>query len=432
MKRTVMIAAGLLLSLGFSACTPANENNPPIDVSAYEASGFSYVEADDKPYAYNCVDASGDLQYDRGNIYFFGGLPGESNTALMKLNPSVGLFTTVCPLPLCEHNTPECPMFGHTSWFYAYDDTIYYKRSYSYSYRNPDGSIRSTVELHDSVCYDTVEEKLKVLETYDSQSSVEFLNQLFTEDYRFYYDYVYDEEMEQYLFKLCRLDRNSGEISVLGGDFSVEEGVDRFAFSKDERIYFVDGKRLYSRNFDNTDEVVHCSGQFGGKVLTDGDGIYFELSQEGKKSIYYMPDINDYHSAKKIVDDCTQWALTEHYVYYVDGEERTIGKSNLTGYQGEEVVLLGKTIRRCSHNGENDEKIFTFDGDYQTYQFNSMLVVDHYIYGFYHYYEDSDQDGIFQDGDQRSSNRSGDSSIMRIDVEDGSVYFIRGDMDAAV
>jgi len=425
MKRIVIIMTSIMLLLNLSACVSETQDNIPIHISDYVLDDFSYNEANDKPYTYNCIDASVSLQYDNGNIYFWGGLPGEKNTTVMKLNPSTGLCTPICSLSLCEHNTPECPTYGLNAWFYAYNDNIYYKRAYSYTYRNTDGSIRSTVDLSDSVCYDTVHSKLQVLETYNSKNFTEYLNQLFTDNYRFYYDYVFDKDIDKYIFRLCRMDTSNGEVLVIGGDSNADVVIERFVFIKDERIYFVDGKRLYSRTLDNMDEIVHCIGQFGDKVLTDGVGIYFDLyDNDGMRDVYYMSDINDYDSAKKIIDGCTSWCLTENYIYYLDGNKRTIGKSNLTGYHGD-VKLMGENIIRCKHNGENKEVVFSFTQDYNKYQINNMVVVDNYIYGLYQYWDDSDNDGVFQDGDQYYSNRSDDFTIMRIDVTDGSVYFIK-------
>ena len=55
-----------------------------------------------------------------------------------------------------------------------------------------------------------------------------------------------------------------------------------------------------------------------------------------------------------------------------------------------------------------------------------MIVVDNYIYGLYYTWNDSDNDGVYQDGDQYISNSSVEGfSIIRIDVTDGSVYFIK-------
>lgn len=426
MKRIVIIMTLIMLMFCLPACVSVDTDKLPSNLANYNISDFSYVETNDKPYRYNCIYASVALQYDSGNIFFWSGLPGEIGATVKKLNPVTGLWTSVCPGALCEHNTPDCPMFGLNTWFYVYNEKIYYKRLYSYSYRNPDGSIRSTIDLSDSVCYDTVNSKLQVLETYNSKTFSEYLTQLFTDKYRFYYDYVYDKDNDKHLFKLCKRDLNSGEIFIIGGFSNTDEVIERFVFTKDDRIYFIDGKRLYSRNLDNTDEIVHCTGVFGDQVLTDGDSIYFDLyDNDGMRDVYYMSDINNYDSAKQIIDGCTSWCLTENYIYYLDGNKRTIGKSNITGYHGD-VTLIGQNIRRCEHNGDNNEIVFEFDRNYQNYQINNMIVVDNYIYGLYQYWEDLDNDGVFQDGDQHYSNRSDNFSIMRVDVTDGSVYFIKG------
>ena len=85
----------IMLLLNLSACDSETQDNIPIHISEYVLDDFSYNEANDKPYTYNCVDASVSLQYDNGNIYFWGGLPGEKNTTVMKLNPSTGLCTPI-------------------------------------------------------------------------------------------------------------------------------------------------------------------------------------------------------------------------------------------------------------------------------------------------------------------------------------------------
>ena len=426
MKRIFTIITIIMLLLSLSACVSNNQDNIPIHVSDYFLNDFSYVESNDKPYSHNCINASVALQYNEGNIFFWGGPVGQWGATVCKLNPLTGIFSSVCIDPLCNHNTPDCSFFGLRAWFYVYDNKVFYKRSYTYTYRNKDGSVRSTLDVADSVYFDIADSKVSVLQPAIDKNTVEYLRQLYADNYRYYYDYVYDESIDGYLFQMCRQDIESGDISVIGGENNLGEVLERFVFILNDRIYFVDGKRLYSRNLDNTDEIVHCTGEFGEIVMSDGQNIYFELLTENKKSVFCMTDMNDYSSAKVIIEDCTSWFLTENYVYYIDGESRNIGKSEVTGYGNDEIILRGNHIFRCDHDGANHHEIFEFDTAYRNYQLTNMIVVDNYIYGLYYTWNDSDNDGVYQDGDQYISNSSVEGfSIIRIDVTDGSVYFIK-------
>lgn len=424
MKIKTGIIAVLMLLLTLSSCT---SNTSPIIITDF-TENFSYVEANDKPYTYNCIDASVALQYSDGNIFFWGGPVGQWGATVCKLNPSTGIISSVCIDPLCDHNTPDCPFFGLRAWFYVYDNKVFYKRSYTYTYRNKDGSIRSTLDVSDSVYFDIIDSKVNVLQPIIDKNAGEYLRQLYTDNFRYYYDYIFDENFDGYLFKMCCQDINSGDVSVIGGENNKDAVLERFVFILNDRIYFVDGKRLYSRNLDNTDEIVHCTGNFGEIVMTDGQSIYFEVVDGNDKNVFCMTDINDYSSATLIIEDCTDWFLTENYVYYTDGDSRNIGQSEIKGYANSEIILQGNNIFRCDHNGANHELIFSFDNEYRNYQLTNMIVADNYVYGLYHLWNDSDKDGIYRDGDQFISNSSiEDFTIMRIDVTDGSVYFIKAE-----
>lgn len=395
-----------------------------IDYSSF-LQGFEYTAGDDAPYEYNCIEGGDQLQQSDGVLYFFDGFPIEQNKTLCKLTPETGLVSAVCSDPLCGHSSPDCKLFGATNHFYIYNNKVFFKRIYSYTYRNPDGTARSRSEVSDSVFYDMESAKLKVLESYDSKSSVDFTRQLFYKNYRYYYDYVYDETADRHIFRMCRLNIDSGETSVIGGDNNIDEVSDRFVFVLNDRIFFTDGRSLYSKSIDNNDKKLHCTGKFDDIVCTDGQNVYFDLYNNGLRDVYVLPDVDDYTSAKLIIEGCTNWKLTKNFIYYVDGDKRIIGKSNVSGYQGDDVVFYGRQIQRCQHNGENTEAVFTYDGEYSNYQLTNIVILGNYIYGTYQYWEDSDKDGILQDDDIHYSNKKGDYSIMRINVSSGDVYIIK-------
>lgn len=387
---------------------------------------FEYVAGDDAPYEYNCINGGNRIQQSDGIIYFFDSIATDKKKTLYKLTPETGLIVNICSDPLCNHSSPDCKLFGSTNLFYVYNDKVFFKRIYFHVYYNDDGTIRSRAKVSDSVQYDLKNAKLTVIESYDSMSSMDYLSQLFYKNYRYYYDYVYDESIDKHIFKMCRLNIDTGEISFIGGDNNIDAATERFVFALEDRIYFTDGKSLYSKNIDNADKKLHCTGEFYENINTDGKNVYFDLQNDnGGRDVYVLTDINDYASAKLIIKGCGAWYLTQNYIYYCDTEKRVIGKSNLSGYAKDEVVLSGKRIRRCDHNGETDEVIFTYEDEYANYQISSMLILDNYIYGEYYYYDDSDGDGILQDTDTHHSNIKGDYSIMRIDVSSGDVYIIR-------
>ena len=420
-----------LFFLFFVLCSCGGEHEPALPASAaetgYAPEDWEYVEADDKPCPDNCIDGGKQLQYDGGRLYFLNGSNGKRDQTLMTLNLKTGMITSVCPDPLCDHATPDCPFYGIVPLFYVCDGKIFYKRMTSYTYRNPDGTPRYRVDIQDSVFYDTESGKVHVLETYDKKGFSDYTLQLFYNGRRYYCDHVYSEELDKYILKICRLDIASEKSVVIGGENNADGVFERFLFVLNERIYFTDGVRLYSRTLENTDEITHSTGQFDNVAMTDGTDIFFDRRADGPLDVYRMTDPNDAESAARIIEGCTNWTLTGRYIYYLDGQTRSAGKNRLDGYDGDEVELYGKELRRCAHDGLGDELVFSFEGDYGSWQIRHWLAVDNYIYGLFTRYDDVNGDGAIDDGEVMKSDADGRFGIMRIDVENGSVRILETD-----
>lgn len=84
---------------------------------------FEYIKFDDEPLDYyNLVVGWDQLQYINGYIYFRNGLANPfnfpENQTLWRYNVETNNITTVCPDPLCKHNTKDCPIFAISDNFY--------------------------------------------------------------------------------------------------------------------------------------------------------------------------------------------------------------------------------------------------------------------------------------------------------------------------
>ena len=403
-----------------SAVTEATESS---------AAPFLYTPSDDGVLNYNYFALAGkglQFQYHDGYLYFIVGnnttgmsMKGARTPHLVRMNVETGNITAVCPDPICAHDYDSgCPMYGISAGgFLIGPDGKYYVLKI---YPEPKGGFAMCFVQYDA-------EQNVLVELSDEAPS--YVNEFYTERYRFYKDDVYDEETQTYYLTVLRTDLTTGE-SVPIWKQEKAEGVrtDEVLFVIDDRLYLTDYACLYSVNFDGEDRRVHIEGKVTINAKTDGEYVYYidqyelcrrHLENGAEERLGIFP----YHN---------YFELTEKYVYYRTGEDIVLGKARIRGYTSDTVTLGGENLCRYPLDGEGgEETVYTFAGETSTVRPEDWLVVGNYCYCTYTYWEDPDGDGIYRDGDEKKSDSSGENgrvfTFLRIDLTTKAVDVISVD-----
>lgn len=375
-------------------------------------SEFPYIHVEDKPYSLNANNGISKLEYSDGYIYFYNGWTSAGNkgsNTLKKLDPQTGEITSVCPDPVCTHNSPECDLYGFSDINYIYENSVIFRRLYHYVIRDDEGYYVGKIDHSDYVRYDMETDEIQVYEDYGEELGfTEYLRQIYVDGYQFYYDYVYDEEDDTYYYKICRRDIETGEVKDMGIETTPGNITEDLIYTKDGRIYCTNGVDIYSFDLNGEDRRYHCQGDFGWNVYSDGTAIYYDVRREDDTFEIWKKDTLE-AEGKSLGIICTRWKLTENYIYYTTDEEAV--KNGTYTYANE------REIRRCDHNGENGELVFTFEGEYEDVNTSDFIIIDNYLYTLYSTDSENEED-------KRSDDNKGDFKIMRIDCTDGSVYII--------
>lgn len=380
------------------------------------------TEFADRPVDYNIINGAYFIQYSDNYLYFY-----KLRSPLMRYNPETNNMTYVCGDPLCNHNSPDCPLYGLNTTFCVYNNKIFFRRDYRYLHRKADGA-PDYYELYVGYCsYDLADSKLTVYEavknpTGDDRGYIGKVYELYAGKYRYYYDYIYNDKLEKYVYSICRMDLDTKEIVVFDSESNTSSNLRvAFIFCLGDRIYFSDLKSVYSTNYDLKDKKVVVEGTFPSEMYTDGSRIFWEdKNSDGSRSLYCMNLDGSNQAALNI--KAWSWELTTNYIYYLTYDKITVGKLQSKSMSSSELNLTGSELHRCKHDGSDDETVWKAEGDYKYTRFNNWLVVGNYVYAIYTNWNDSDGDGIFTDADKYQS--ANDFKIMRINISDGNIGYI--------
>lgn len=393
---------------------------------------FEYTESNDTHVSYNAINGTDFLQYNEGYIYFYNGYPtifGNRSSTLWKYNIQTGNLKTVCDDPLCTHNDPHCPIFGITPAFYIYNNNIFYRRSYRYVNGN------KTEDYSGFMAYNMETSKIIVYNKYDELLGPLYGKQLYVDNYRFYYEYSYDEESKTSYAMICRMNIDTKEIVTLKENNEEYENATSsfslgtmFLFSLNNRIYFSDGTCIFSTDYNMENRITHIYGTFVYRdIYTDGEYIYYGVSDNYDDiTVQTLYQIKLDGSDKKNLGVKTKtWRLTNNYIYYGALNQDIVEKNGLSGYSGENVTLSLNEIRRCFHDGTNDTQIFKFSNENINSEFLTYFCVGNYIYGLYVNYTDNNNNGIIEDDEVYNSISSETYNILRVNMITGEYYYIR-------
>lgn len=426
MKQCKMAIVIMVFMLVLVSC----DDNASTDIvnkynELYAISDWSYIESDDTPIDEYIVTGR-KLQYYDGHLYFFNGpkssfLTSLSNNeivpTLIKLNLENGTMTPVCSDPLCNHATPSCPFAGAISFIYINDNTVYYHRTYS---------LRENNESYGYVQFcsynlETMEMRIyKQEEIVSGKSYGESIKKLFYNNYCYYYDLLYDSEKDISIWKIMRLDLDTGS-EVYLGDMENENGfVMEYLFIIGDRIYFRDAQSIFSTDLDLNDKQVHIEGRFPDEdIYTDGENIYYSVLTDDKSKSYklYRCGLDGSEIIDLGIVSTSGWFITTNYIYYTHPN-----RFELEYAGGGTLPFFYDAIYRCDHDGQNSELVYeAFHRNNENpdnyIQLQNCIAVGNYVFAQYYGVDDKNGNNIIDEGEQYDSyNHLVDYNIMRIDI----------------
>ena len=435
------LAALLSLVLLLPACGkrppvyPDSAGGEPSD-SAPATDGWTY-----DPPSVPCFDSGirhlgSDLYIADGCLYFRGGTRGQAVPT--RLNLESGNITTVCPDPLCAHDSRDCPFYG-TVCFMPVElegrTQFLAVRRYSYPVKTLTGE--EHVRVYDLERYDPLTGESTVLEEYDS--GMTFIPEAYVGNYRFYVSSDRGEDGE-WTGGVVRMDLLSGEKDMI---FEGQQGL--FLLVREDRIYMADGETLFSfdgtaddpagtRRTERTDMPPYT---FTVLPLTDGDRFYYPLYEDGDGAVRVIPLDTGRQEVSFPLPLASGWGKlfpADGGFCYFSGANTVLGKAEIPGYESGEVILYGEEFRFCRPDGSGDRLVYRFADEYASCRPLETISDGRYLYCYYTWWEDPDGDGVYRDGAGRYSfpgNGHSGCSLLRIDIKTGEIrkITVRADSD---
>lgn len=385
---------------------------------------WTYVASNDTVYDdYVCI---GDFfKYTDDCLYFFNGTKSpfihpedtEYVKTLLRLDLTSGIISPVCADPLCTHSTQTCPFAGQISFFFLHDNKIFYNRSYSVN------DEKEYYGFHQFCSYDldTMEFKIyKQEELVSGEPYGKYARILFHGNYCYYCDLSYDSEKDISIWKIMRLDLDTGS-EVYLGDMENENGfVMEYLFIIGDRIYFRDAQSIFSTDLDLNDKQVHIEGRFPDEdIYTDGENIYYSVLTDDKSKSYklYRCGLDGSEIIDLGIVSTSGWFITTNYIYYTHPN-----RFELEYAGGGTLPFFYDAIYRCDHDGQNSELVYeAFHRNNENpdnyIQLQNCIAVGNYVFAQYYGVDDKNGNNIIDEGEQYDSyNHLVDYNIMRIDI----------------
>jgi hypothetical protein len=398
MKRLIILTVIVLVTI--TSC--GRERNPDDFINITPDGEFIYIESDDEQVIHNFLSRSNDFQYYDGYLYFFG-------HTLFRYNTRTGNITTVCQDALCNHDIPSCPFFGSIGNVFINNSNIHFIRSYNHT------SNGNRVMNREFGTYDlktmryTVRDRMTWSNTFS-----EYNKQLFTDSYRYFYDYMFDEEQQQHFFQIARMDLRTNKITALNPK---EEIADtdifnkRFLFVIENRIYFTDINTIYSTDLDLND----------GRFVMDGNFIYDDIFTDGTYIFYGVPTDTPFvvsiHRVNwdgtnnielGIITNVNEWTITKNYIYYASPFRKILGSNT-------KISFFSDAIVRSDYDGNNKVTVYQADNDEETglyIQLHGYTINGNYIYSNYYTFDEINE--IYY-------SNLGEGYFLRINMIDSSI-----------
>jgi len=419
----------LLIAMLISSCAQDEMHYPETEIpspSNFTIEIPSYIESDDLPIAAYSRLKGARFQYRNGYMYFYESKAGAFNLSkytpsdtLLRFNPKTGAITTVCPDPLCTHNTPECPFAGKMFNLSIDGDMIIYVRRYV-DRDNFEAKNDSVIQI---CSYNLSNMEMKVHRetiTPETQAGAFKKSMLYHDGYIYLYEMLYDEEAGKYKQGILKINTQTNKEEILITPHT--DNTANFLFVYDDRIYFTDIATIYSVNLDMEDKQILTEGRFNtDHIYTDGQYIFYGIKQDDGQHQLYRMDMDGSNILDLHILTGSNWQLTNHHIYYFPYDKYQYYHSS-----GESAIISYFTdIWRCDHDGGNKTKVVELERSEKGFiQIHDVQVIGNYAYTDYYEYVDKNESGFFESDQDRlyySVNDPTNPHILRIDLTTGEM-----------
>ncbi len=389
------------------------------------------IVCDDNPVSYNIFDTGSVIQYSDGFFYFLSLETGNGkrlmrNTDLFKYNSQTAGLTYVCQDPVCEHNTPDCPLFGHATMFF-YKNKLFFDKNYKYLHKNREYETFMGFASYDMVSGELNKLNVRAFEVAENPT-VKYnialtLSALYVDNYRYYYETDYNEKLEAYVKMLKRMHLNTGEITILDDSSNTSGGqkVDlvNYLFGVNGRLYFTDTKSLYSTDLDYKDKKTVAEGVFGKDTVTNGKVIVWKNSDTNELHTMNMDGTN----SRSLGIKASSFKLNEKSLYYFSDAKIELG---IVAETGEPDYLETFELFRYSFETEKSEQLLNLKNDDDCTVVLYWEVVNNCLYASYFKWTLPKAGETLSHERHRysSAHPSHVNTILRVDLATGEQSFI--------
>ena len=396
-----------------------------------DGAGVTDIVYDDNPVSYNVFDTGSVIQCSDGFFYFLSletsnGKRLMRNTDLFKYNTQTAGLTYVCQDPVCEHNTPDCPLFGHMTMFF-YKNKLFFDKNYKYLHKNREYETFMGFASYDMVSGELNKLNVRAFEVAENPT-VKYnialtLSALYVDNYRYYYETDYNEKLEAYVKMLKRMNIDTGEITILDDSSNTSDGqkVDlvNYLFGVNGRLYFTDTKSLYSTDLDCKDKKTVAEGVFGKDTVTNGKVIVWKNSDTNELHAMNMDGTN----SRSLGIKASSFKLNEKSLYYFSDEEIELGTASETG---KPEIITNFELYRYSFETEKSEQLLDLRSDDGCITTSSWEVVNNCLYGRYRKWTYPKTGERFSYERHRYSGTDTEhvNTILRVDLATGEQSFI--------
>ena len=364
-------------------------------------SEYTYISNEDNTEGIimpSVIDNDSKISVYNDELYFM------IDKSIIRFNPETYNITGLCPDPLCNHFTLDCPFyfFDHTFGFYIYDNEIYYHQhypTYDENRRENDKEVNEVVKYN---LENGVKTSLR-----DITANMYSPNMIFYEDSCYYVDITYNDEKKIYEYAICKQDLNTLKIDTIYSD-DVWTYTPSMAYDGKLYIYnSIDNSYFYKNIVDGTDtEVINNAGSV---FKCDNYFIYKNTDGEICKC-----DLNGNNIESLNIDNVDYMYITNNYIYYMQKLYKPIGVNE----RGDTISINLSPIYRTNHDGSDVTVIFTpdYESDY-FYTMNRFIVQGRYLYSTYDWFDK--YNNVWMGNTSKNTD-----SFIRYDTITKEVYYI--------
>lgn len=380
-KSFIATVCAIVAMLALAGCSkPDTPPPPPNDTTTAENVNPTGVYSDN-PVKYNLADAASVIQYSDGFFYFESyqietGKRMMRNTDIYRYNPETKLLTHICKDAVCDHKSPDCPLFGHMT-AYVYNNKLYFDKNYRYTRASREDEIFMGFASYDLVGGELKKLKVDAFEVSENPTtklSVSLkVSAIYCDEYRFYYENDYNEELKADVKAMKRMNLDTGEVTIINDNCGETL---KYLFFYDGRLYSTDMKCLFSTDMDGKDKKIIAEGIFDKGTVTNGKVIVWRDEASGELHAMNMDGSN----SRSLGIKSENFKLNERNLYYFSDEEIETGK---IAESGKAEKIRSFELFRYSFEDGKSELLFDTRTDDGVTSFTSFEVVNGRFYGRY-------------------------------------------------